>query len=312
MQSTIPFALAMSLVLLLASLGGALELGQYISLSPISSNNGRDIRLRIHRQKMLSDFYAGVDASTKVIHADSMRINGVCNGVDVHFITTAFKQCETDFRGDPARVKSCKWNVGNTIQSADVSTERALIGSFVRVELYDKKNCQVLTGSGTITVTKDGSSPRPNTPLPPPTPSASPSSAPAPKQKVGMARCIRVNAVQRTGGKKVVFAMNIQTVLNEHHEGGTGRCGKFTFVSSVSVNGVCGDFNAHTFNPADFNKCKGLKGADFRKCFWTWPSMTKAKQVPATNGYRGAVVKVQTYRDFNCNNLWDTGFVTVQ
>lgn len=269
------------------------QINHYLTLHQLSKNC-TSVELNVERDFLLSDFYNNMAVATKVIHADSILIDGICNEIDIHVVTNEFKVCKRKYPYNHYKRKTCIWNKNNVIQSAKIATAGAYAGDSVRVQLYDKKECEKLTYSGTLTVKNIKYTP-----------------SPSPKTHL-ISNCLRITAVKNSGGKRILFNMNIWKVLQQHYEGRNQKCGRFVFVESVSVNGVCGSFNAHVFKPKDYEKCQHLKGVAFKKCFWTASLMKKYMFLDSVSAFKGEEVKVKTFRKRRCEEEWDSGMVIVQ
>lgn len=264
------------------------QLNDYLILQN-PSWNGDSLKMKVNRDFLLSNFYNNVAVATKVIHADSIRINGVCNEIDIHVVRNEFKVCALKFPQSPENKKRCIWNKSNVIKSAEIDTIGAYSGDTVQVQLYDKKNCQKLIQSGILSVAKKSDTPVPS-----------------------ISDCIRITAIRNSEGERILFDMNTRKVLQQHYEGGNQQCGRFVFVTSVSVNGVCASFNAHVFEPKDFENCRHLKGTQFKKCFWTPKLMTKSMLLDSVSAFKGNEVEVKTFRKSSCEDELDSGILTVR
>lgn len=303
--------------------GSGPQLGEYLELHN-PSENWSSVRLVIHRELLLSDFYENLNVAINILFANSMRINGICNNIDVHFVKHELEVCPEEFPFDDDGRMRCIWNEDNVLSSKELKTRRAFAGSSATIELFKHKFCQKPLFSGKLIVQgklapKASSSARPKVVMPPsrspPNPSKTPSSRPskqvANKSGTGIGDCISITSLPKSVGKKIVLRLKVWKVLQQHYYGRKQRCGQFVFVTSVSVNGVCGHFNAHVYKLKDYEKCFKLKGVAFRKCFWTFELMTKSMVLNTRSAFKGKSVEVRTFRKAKCVQEWDKGVVTV-
>lgn len=118
------------------------------------SSDGSKVRLKIFRDsKVLPEFYSGQGECGKILHVDSVRVNGICNGLDFHEHNVSLQErCAARHGSGSLQFKKCWWNRYTVKSGGTVNTRNAVRGRNLRVELFDHGRCQTLVASGWVVV----------------------------------------------------------------------------------------------------------------------------------------------------------------
>lgn len=118
------------------------------------SPDGKEVTLGVYRDtRILPQWYTWRGRCREVVHADSFKVNGVCNNFDIHpWDVEARNRCNYLKAQDSVAFKKCFWNSTTVYESGVVSTRNARVGSVLEVELFDEADCDVKIDEGKILV----------------------------------------------------------------------------------------------------------------------------------------------------------------
>lgn len=238
---------------------------------------------------VLSDFHNKDGDCQKVVHADSIKINGVCNDVSVH--KDNLKELKTCFKIHP-NIKSdafirCRWNKRNVISQSYVSIGKSYSGRF-EIKLYDKAGCELLIEKGTIsTVQKTDAN--------------------------SISKCLKARYFNSNSKLELKFK-SFSNVLSQFRYG-WGTCGNLVRARSALVNNVCHKVSFYTGGKARKAYCKKhLKNGNynkFKRCVWTKATVSSTVSVPAPRGKFGNEVNVQLFLGVHCSGKIASGSLVV-
>lgn len=290
-------------------------------------NGATAVRLSIFRdQVVLPDFYNNRKPCNAVLHADSVRVGGVCTNLDFHVASKQqFDACHQSHIGQPLNYKKCVWNKSTVSRGDFVATTRSWVGASVLVELFDKPNCEVKINSGKITVsasnnksndggggegegdgrTDGGAGAGAND-------KSDEVMTQQPKNAGSLHTCISFRKPQPSG-KSVTMLVNRDDKVLPQLYAGSGRCKHLIRMASVRVAGLCTKADLHQDDRPLFESCKRrFKGVDFKKCFWNSNNFLASLRVQTNRAKVGQYFFVEIFERLNCTLRIDRGFITVQ
>lgn len=116
--------------------------------------NGTKVQFHLLvRSRVLPDLYNRKGDCRRVVHADSVKLNGVCTNFDCHKDDfNLMVECKELSRQGRVKFDRCFWNKDNVTPMGIVGVKNAISGAKVWVQLFDKKNCVDRIEKGTITI----------------------------------------------------------------------------------------------------------------------------------------------------------------
>lgn len=119
-----------------------------------ATEGGDKVVMTIFRdQLVLPHLYEGRGHCRKVVHADSVSVNGVCTNLDLHEDRYEdLKLCRRKFPIKSAAFKRCFWNRNNVSFGGPVNATGAFFNSDVIVTIFDFKNCSKRLAWGKVRV----------------------------------------------------------------------------------------------------------------------------------------------------------------
>lgn len=120
--------------------------------------NGTKVLLFNYRDwKVLPHHYNQEGTCRRVIHTDSVKVNGVCSNLDFHPDNIErFRECVAKFPDKKSKqYRMCIWTPDVVSRGGLVDTVRAWRGSTVKVELFDHPDCVKRLIKGKIVVRSD-------------------------------------------------------------------------------------------------------------------------------------------------------------
>lgn len=278
----------------------------------LEDGNENTVHLVTHLDSViLPEFYANSGPCIPMLHADSLKVNGVCNELDFHKDDSQLNNyCKDTFSGEQYR--RCYWNTETVTPDAIVNGNSVGNGNSVTVEMFDHKGCSKSLGSGVFVVQQ-------NAPTTVTTPTAAPSTSEAPTDAPQvtvttapstnppstnaptasdiaptnvLSSCFHFEAAGVDGSSALLVA-DLDTILNQFYAG-SGACATIINVDSVSVNGVCNPVDFHPYQKELQDKCRKSK-EDYKRCFWNKDSMVSSAIVDTESAALGDVVTLEIF-----------------
>lgn len=111
------------------------------------SSDGKHVTAVFFVQRALNHFYALEGDCMGIVHVDSIRLDNVCNNVNIHEDDPVLLRSCKDRFGKGLPFRKCFWNSNTVLNREVLWTNEAKIGKISMVELFDKKDCQEVIGT---------------------------------------------------------------------------------------------------------------------------------------------------------------------
>lgn len=246
------------------------------------NHDGTRVNLHIYLEKMvLPQFYSGRGPCGIIIHADSVRVNGVCNELDFHtHDVNAQQRCKLKFPRDHLKFKKCWWNRHTVKSGGFVNTERATVGSNVIVQFYDQKRCVDFKSAMSIKVkgVKDAAAD-------------------------DLKTCMSAGKAFRSSPVRLLIFLQ-KRVLPELYSG-SGTCGKLAYTRSALVNGKCMEVSFLNNYMEEVRRCERTtrRGTlPFRQCVWNSRTMQSTRYISIPTVLRGNAFHIRFFRSITCTD----------
>lgn len=133
---------------------GTKSLKHCVGLKRVYGYGDNKVRLTIRLKLALSELYYGHGICNRILHTDSIRLNSVCHGINVHAENfEQAKRCRLKHRNEKSvSYKKCRWNERNTHTSFVMPLQNVKVGQVVKIGFYNKANCRNWTGAVIIAV----------------------------------------------------------------------------------------------------------------------------------------------------------------
>lgn len=238
---------------------------------------------------VLSDFYNRSGDCRRVVHADSFKLNGVCNNIDIHVDNPV--ELET-CRNDHPDFKSegftrCRWNERNVLSQTFVTIGESH-SETVDIELYDRARCEDFMLKGKISVG----------------PQAGPNS---------ISRCLKANFDSESSMLKLEL-ISLSNVLSQFHQG-KGICKNFVRIRSAFVDNICHEVSFYNGGRTQKIYCKKHQGrsnrSEFKRCVWTKRTVFSTISIPSKRAQTGNEVNIQLFSGRHCSGKIVSGSLVV-